>query len=96
MCLKKYSWVYYDLQILRFILHMYPRFIIGTNELNIILTLNVYFEYIKLLHKIFVQYILPILQVHPNYFIKLLKIITKPFIIYLYYTILHIFITYIY
>jgi hypothetical protein len=33
---------------------MYSRFIIGINELNIIHTLNVYFEYIKLLCKIFV------------------------------------------
>jgi hypothetical protein len=71
---------------------MYSRFIIGINEPNIILKLNVYFEYIKLLHKIFVQYILPILQVHPNYFIKNLKITTKAIYNYLYYIILHIFI----
>jgi len=31
--------------------------------------LYVYFEYIKVLHKIFTKYIVPILQVYPNYFI---------------------------
>jgi hypothetical protein len=40
-------------------------------------TLYVYLEYIKILHKIFTKYIMPILQVYPNYFIILLKIITN-------------------
>jgi hypothetical protein len=42
-----------------------------------------YFEYIKILCKIFTKYIVPILQVYFNHFIILLKIITNE--IYYYY-----------
>jgi len=38
-------------------------------------TLSVYFEYKKVLCKIFIKYIVAILQVNPNYFIILHKII---------------------
>jgi hypothetical protein len=44
---------------------------------------NVYFEYIKLLCKIFAKYIVPILQVYPNHLIILLKMILND--IYYYY-----------
>jgi len=48
-------------------------------------TLNcVYFEYIKFLCKIFVKYIVPILQVYPNHLIILPKMI-KMDIYYYYY-----------
>ncbi len=93
---KEYNWVYYDLQILQFILHMYSSFVISINRLDIIFTLNVYFEYSKFLHKIFLKYVVPISQLHPNYFIILLKIITKDIYNYLSYIILHIFINYMY
>jgi hypothetical protein len=93
---KEYNWVYYNLQILQFILHMYSSFVISINGLNIIFTLNIYFEYIKFLHKIFPKYIVPISQLHPSYFIILFKIITKDIYKYLYHIILHIFINYMY
>jgi len=35
------------------------------------------FEYIKIICNIFIKYIVPILQVYPNHFIILLKIITN-------------------
>jgi hypothetical protein len=38
--------------------------------------ISVYFEYVKILCKIFTKYILPILQVYPNHFMIFLKIIT--------------------
>ncbi len=50
-------------------------------------TLGVYFEYIEIQCKIFIKYILPILQVYPNYLIILLKIITNDTYYYLYYII---------
>jgi len=50
--------------------------IISINGLNIMVTLSVYFKYIKILCNIFIQYIMPILQVYPNHFTILLKIIT--------------------
>jgi len=41
-------------------------------------TLNgIYLVYIKIICKIFVKYIVPILQVYPNHFIIFLKIITN-------------------
>jgi len=40
-------------------------------------TLGIYFEYIKILRKIFTKYIVPILKLYLNYFIILLKIITN-------------------
>jgi len=94
--LKKYSWLYYNLQIWWFILHMYSNFIISINALNIIVTLYIYIKYIKLLHKIFVKHIVPSLQIHPNYFIIILKIITKDIYNYMYYIIVHIILNYIY
>jgi hypothetical protein len=71
---------------------MYSSFVISTNGLDIIFTLNVYFENIKFLHTIFLKYIVPILQLHQSYFIILLKIITKETYNYLFYIILHVFI----
>jgi len=44
-------------------------------------TLNIYFEYIKILHKIFTKHIVPILQVYPSYFIILKKMIKIKLII---------------
>jgi len=38
---------------------------------------SVYFEYVQILGKIFVKYIMPILKAYPNHFIIFLKIITK-------------------
>jgi len=64
---------------------MYSSIIISINGLNIMVTLiNVYFEYIKILCKIFTKYIVPILQVYPNHFIIFLKIITNDIYYYLY------------
>ncbi len=46
---------------------MYSSIIININGLNIMVTLiSVYFEYIKILYKIFTKYIVPILQVYQN------------------------------
>jgi hypothetical protein len=45
--------------------------------LDIMVTLNIYFEYIKVLCKIFTKYIVAILQIYPSYLIILLKIITN-------------------
>jgi len=39
--------------------------------------INVYFEYIKILCKIFTKYIMSILQVHPNHLIVLPEIIAN-------------------
>jgi len=75
---------------------MYSSFVISINGLDIIFTLNVYFENIKFQHKIFLKYIVPIFQLHASYFIILLKIITKDIYNYLSYIILHIFINYMY
>ncbi len=46
-------------------------------------TLVIYFEYIKVLCKIFIKYIVPKSQDYPSYFIILLKIITNDIIIYI-------------
>jgi len=46
---------------------VYSSIIININGLNIMVTLiSVYFEYIKILYKIFTKYIVPILQVYQN------------------------------
>jgi hypothetical protein len=50
---------------------MYSNFIISINGLNIMGTLDVYFEYIKILYRILTKYIVPILQVYAIYFILL-------------------------
>jgi hypothetical protein len=42
------------------------RLLLILNDLNIIVTLCVYFEYIKILCKIFTKYIVAILQVYPS------------------------------
>ncbi len=57
---------------------MYSSNIININSLNIMVALiGVYFEYIKILFKIFTKYIMPILQLYPNHLIILLQIITN-------------------
>jgi len=43
--------------------------------------ISVYFEYTKILCKMFIKYIVPILQVYPNHHIILLKILQLTFII---------------
>jgi len=47
------------------------RFLLALNGINIKVTLNVYFEYIKVLCQTFIKYIASILQVYPNYYIIL-------------------------
>ncbi len=65
---------------------MYSNIIININGLDIMVTLNsVYFEFIKILCKIFAKYIVPILQVYLNHLIILLKIITNDIYYYYYY-----------
>jgi len=60
------------------IFHVYSSNIININNLNIMVTLiGVYFEYIKILFKIFTKYTMPILQVYPSHLIILLQIITN-------------------
>jgi len=51
--------------------------------------ISVYFEYIKILCKSFIKYIVPILQVYPNHIIILLKIIINDtyYYLHLYYII---------
>jgi len=46
--------------------------------------INVYFEYIKILCKIFIKYIVPILQVYPHHLIILVKILRNEIYMYLY------------
>jgi hypothetical protein len=53
------------------------RLLLTLNAFDIMLTLGVYFEYIKILCKIFIKYIVTILQVYPNYLIILPEIITN-------------------
>jgi hypothetical protein len=57
------------------ILHVYSNINISINAFDIMVTIGVYFEYIKPLCKIFIKYNLAILQIYPSYFIILLKII---------------------
>ncbi len=60
------------------ILDVYSNIIIIINGLDFMVTLNgIYFKYSKIVCKIFAKYIVPILQVYPNHFIILLKIITN-------------------
>ncbi len=47
------------------------------NDLHIMVTLGIYFEYIKVLCQIFTKYITTILQVYPSYFLILPRIITN-------------------
>jgi len=47
--------------------------------------INVYFEYIKTLCKMFVKYIIHVLKVYPTHLIIYLKIITNDFVLILYY-----------
>ncbi len=64
---------------------MYSNIIININGLDIMVTLiSVYFEYIKILCKIFNNYIVPILQIYQDHFLILLKIITNEIYYYLY------------
>jgi len=51
------------------------------------LTLCVYFEHVQILCKIFIKYIMSILQVYRNYLIICLKFITKEIYYYYYYLI---------
>jgi len=68
------------------ILYVYSSIIININGLDIMVILNsVYFEYIKLLCKIFAKYIMPILQVHPKHLIILFKMIKNEIYYYYYY-----------
>jgi len=69
---------------------MSSSFILSINEINIIITLIVYFEYIKLLHKIFAKCIVPILKFIQVIFLYFLKLLQKQFIIIYIYIILHI------
>ncbi len=60
------------------ILDVYSNIIVRINGFDIMVTLSgIYFEYIKIICKIFAKHIVPILQVYPNHFIILLKFITK-------------------
>jgi len=81
-CIRIYKcmfWMY-----MTTILHVYSSIIISINGFDIITTLiSGYFEYIKILCKIFTKYIMPILQVYPHHLIIFLKIITND--IYYYY-----------
>jgi hypothetical protein len=57
---------------------VYSNFIIiSINGFNIMVTLSIYFKYIKILGNIFIKYIVPTLQVYPNHLTILLKIITN-------------------
>jgi hypothetical protein len=72
---------------------VYSNIISSINGLDIMVTLNgIDFEYIKIICNIFANYIVPILQVYPNHFILLLKIITND-IYYYYYIFIFILIT---
>jgi hypothetical protein len=75
---------------------MYSSFIISINGVNIIFTLNVYVEYVKLLHKIFAKCIMSILKFIQVILLYFLKLLQKKFIIIYNIIILHIFINYIY
>ncbi len=74
MCILWFTNVYFEC-IWMTILHVYSNIIISINGLDIMVTLGIYFKYIKNLCKIFNKYIVPILQVYPNYLIVHLKII---------------------
>jgi hypothetical protein len=64
---------------------VYSNIIISMNGLDIKVTLNnVYFEYIKILCKIFAQYIMPILKVYPIHLIIFFEMITNGICYYLF------------
>jgi hypothetical protein len=64
---------------------VYSSIIISISGLHIIVTLNnVYFEYIKIICKIFAKYIVPILKIYPNHFIIFLKMMINAIYYYLY------------
>ncbi len=74
---------------------MYSSIIISINGIDIMVTLNsVYFEYIKILCKIFAKYIMPVLQIYSNHFIILLKMTKNDIYYYFINIILYIFINY--
>jgi len=73
-------------------INVYSNIIISINALDIMVTIGVYFEYIKILCKIFIKYNVAISQFYPSYFIILPKIITNE--IYEQYIILYISINY--
>jgi hypothetical protein len=50
------------------ILHMYSSIIISINGPDTMVTLDIYFEYIKNVCKIFTKYIVPMLQAYPSYY----------------------------
>jgi hypothetical protein len=47
--------------------------------------ISLYFQYIEIIYKTFIKYIVPILQVYPNHLIILLKIIENDTYYYYYY-----------
>jgi len=53
------------------------RLVLTLNGFDIMLRLGLYFEYIKILCKIFIKYIVTILQVYPSYLIIFFEIIFK-------------------
>jgi len=60
------------------ILDVYSNINININGLDIMVTLNgIYIEYTKIICKMFVKYIVSILQIRPNHLIILLKIIAN-------------------
>jgi len=59
-------------------------FLLTLNDFKIIDTLCLYFEYIKVICKIFIQYIATILQVYTSYVIILIEIITNAMYYYYY------------
>jgi len=73
-----YEWPYYM---------CIQRLLLALNGLDVMVTLSVYFDYIKILCKIFTKYITTILQVYPSYFIILPTIITNDIHYYLYHII---------
>jgi hypothetical protein len=63
---------------------VYSSIITNINGLDIMVTLiNVYFEYIEILCKIFTKYIVIILRVYPHHFNILLKLITNAILYYI-------------
>jgi hypothetical protein len=82
--LNVYEWPYYM---------CIQRLLLGSNGFNIMVTLSIYFEFIKVPCKIFIKYITTILQVYPNYLVIFLETITNE--IYYHYSYVIIFIIYI-
>jgi hypothetical protein len=74
--LKIYSWIYYDSQMCILNVYEWPYYIciqglslILLNGFNIMVTQSVYFEYIKVLCKIFTKYNVTVLLFYPIYLI---------------------------